>query len=378
MPGFPFSVRVEAAFTGASQAASPVWTDITDRVTSVETNRGRAYFTDVADAGTLLLELDNSDGAFDPLNTSSPYFGGIRPNRRVRVTAQQTPASPVVGLFEGYANSWRRRWPGGGDYSTTTVAATDLFKPLAKRTVTGLAPQAGCAQRIRDLADLAGLVFVDAINLPGYSSYTAIGMRYDRDNLLQAMQDAARSDGGPLFVSGAGALVYQASGYRTSSPRATTSLGTFGNVPGAIPVEDDLEPSVDDERLANVVSITDATGLQQTFSDGPGVALDGRLELDLGATLLIRSAAEQRANDVLIASRDVKVRFASVTLDALTDDQAMAAAFNREIGDRITLAVAPQGGGTTTTQDQFIESVRHRIQPGPGATWTTTFQLSAA
>ncbi|MFI1520652.1 hypothetical protein [Kitasatospora cineracea] len=65
------------------------WAEITRRVVgTTATQRGRQYELDQVRAGEYRLTLDNTDGAFDPVNTSSPWYGKVVPFQPMRKRAQ--------------------------------------------------------------------------------------------------------------------------------------------------------------------------------------------------------------------------------------------------------------------------------------------------
>lgn len=64
------------------------YSDITYRLLhSWDVQRGRQYELDTMMAGTLTAMLNNDDAAFDPLNTTSPFAGGVLPERLVQLVA---------------------------------------------------------------------------------------------------------------------------------------------------------------------------------------------------------------------------------------------------------------------------------------------------
>jgi hypothetical protein len=68
-------VTVEVAFDGGPFSNSYTWTDISDYVRGFQVRRGRNNELDRIEAGTLSLELDNSDGRFTP--GKQKYAGNI-------------------------------------------------------------------------------------------------------------------------------------------------------------------------------------------------------------------------------------------------------------------------------------------------------------
>ncbi len=107
-PDSDMPITVEAAF-GADQAADPgswSFTDISTRLTNVPITKrtGRSEGARQADAGSMSLTLDNSDGALTPLNAMSAYYPDVVLGLPIRVTINPT-GTPTV-WFSGYADSW--------------------------------------------------------------------------------------------------------------------------------------------------------------------------------------------------------------------------------------------------------------------------------
>lgn len=108
-------------------SGSPVWTDISQYVTGMETKRGRQHELSRVEAGTMRLELDNRDGRFSPFNGSSPYSPNVLPMRPVRVRAFWQGV--LYPLFRGFIESWPIHWPDAAN-ATVDINAVDAFKVL--------------------------------------------------------------------------------------------------------------------------------------------------------------------------------------------------------------------------------------------------------
>ena len=104
--------------------ASPVWVDITDRVRFGRITRGRQSEFDRTSAGTITLEVDNRDRAFDPWVTST-----ARPNKRLRATVGE--GADLVYLFDGWIDGIPQAYGPPAD-ATVSITATDAFKVLAR------------------------------------------------------------------------------------------------------------------------------------------------------------------------------------------------------------------------------------------------------
>jgi len=102
-------VKVEVAFNAGvnTPAASRTWTDVSpyvelDRQLVIGYGRSDQFAT--ADANSLRLTLDNSDGRFTPEKSSSPYYPNVKIGRPIRVTAVNPP-TPSFNLLSANAAS---------------------------------------------------------------------------------------------------------------------------------------------------------------------------------------------------------------------------------------------------------------------------------
>ena len=86
---------------GSSDVVIPT-VDLTPNVYSISIRRGRNIMKDTYEAGTAIVRVLDPTGAFNPQNTSSPYYPYLVPLRKLRVAATTTTAQHV--LFSGYVN----------------------------------------------------------------------------------------------------------------------------------------------------------------------------------------------------------------------------------------------------------------------------------
>lgn len=116
------------------ETTAGVWYDATDDLISGSIIRGRQSELDEFQAGTCDVLLDNDDRKYDPTYASSPLNGHILPMKRVKILA--TWAGTQYPLFAGYADRWTQNRD-GPHRGTTTLAATDGFKVLARANLAG-------------------------------------------------------------------------------------------------------------------------------------------------------------------------------------------------------------------------------------------------
>jgi hypothetical protein len=111
-----------------STLASITWTDVTQYVRDVSTNRGRSSELDTYPAGSCQVILDNRSRLFDPENTAGTYYGKLTPLRPIRIRV--TPSGGTIrSIFMGFIDQWPQSYSYPRD-ATVSVTATDAFKVL--------------------------------------------------------------------------------------------------------------------------------------------------------------------------------------------------------------------------------------------------------
>ena len=131
------------------------------------------------------------------------------------------------------------------------------------------------------------------------------------------------------------------------SPYAGNQLAVL-MLPTSIPAEADIEPRIDENLMANYVSVTDCNGEVKFAEDATAEGLDSILDADLGGTLLLASDAQDRVNDELALRKSPSERFERVTVNLLACTTAeQATVLGLEISDRVTIAIIQAGLAAT-------------------------------
>ena len=121
-------VKVELALGDgyATAAGSRTWTDVSTYVElaqGISIGFGRGDELSTADANTLSLTLDNTDGRFTAGLTSGAYYPDVKIGTPIRVTA-----TPVGGSasrrFVGFVDEWPVAWDGTDNYAMATITAS--------------------------------------------------------------------------------------------------------------------------------------------------------------------------------------------------------------------------------------------------------------
>ena len=128
----PFLIQVVVAFSSDPFDINPTWTDITKDVRRVLIKRGRQNELNRMEAGTAIIELNNFDGDYWPLNAASPHSPYVKPGKLVQIRTGYL-GMPYY-LYTGYVESWKPSWLSetGAQKPLMTLKCADLIKNLAK------------------------------------------------------------------------------------------------------------------------------------------------------------------------------------------------------------------------------------------------------
>lgn len=119
------SVGVFIAWDGLPYDVSPVWTDVTQYVRSINIRRGRSDDLQQFPPGTASLVLDNTQRLFDPFNTSGTWYSSLKPRKAIKIVANWNGVE--YPLYRGYVAGWPVEYTEGGLDSTVTIDCFDIL-----------------------------------------------------------------------------------------------------------------------------------------------------------------------------------------------------------------------------------------------------------
>jgi hypothetical protein len=357
-----------------------IWTDISAYVRSISTDRHFSRDMQVWESGTATIVLNNFDARFSPSNLASEYVSygitGIRPWRPVRIRA--TWAGVTYDLFRGYALNWNESYDqpspnGGGAYMT--VSCVDEMASLARfdglaQTPVGAGELSGVRiHRILNNAGHGGARMID----PGNVTVQATDLSA---NAVEELKLTTDSEGGGLYVSKSGTVVFQRSTALVDNTRSSTVQATYGDGPGELPYSD-VQPAYDGDLLKNIVSWSRVGGTVQTLTDEISRALyeDKRDTSKQNLICTTDLQVAQLAGVFLQQFSKPEDRIASVEIRPRGNPNLLfPAVLTREVRDLVR-AVRRPPGGITITRDCHIAGIAHEIT---GDNWVTTFTLWSA
>lgn len=331
-------------------------TDVTGTVNGYSFERGRdGLIFETIDAGTGAIAMNNEDRAYDPLYSSGPYFGDIRPGKHVYIDVLG------VQVFDGQVSDW------------------DIDYQVSGRAVAQASIEDGLAtigrQRFLDWTATAGQTagprFTDILNRTevawsggardldtGVSTLQADNVSWG-SNVLNYCQLVAQSDLGLFYASRDGLLTFR----DRHDTIGATSSASFGD--GGIGFTG-VAMTFGSEVFYTYVTVDREGGTVQSVA-GPTVADDGYRTLSLSGLLQDSDSqaldmAQYLAN--IYAAGDGYVSAIVINLNTITHttDQILTIC-GLDIGDVIDITFTPKGVGNAVDQSLVVQGIRHDRDP---------------
>jgi len=344
--------------------------DVSDRINSIETTRGRTALSDQFQTGSLTLRIVDQLGEFNPQNLLSPYAGLLDPMKKVQITA--TYSGVIYPIFSGFITSYVTTYPreASEDVAITTIQAVDAFRlaQLAQiSTVAGASAGNLSGTRINQILDEidwpatmrdvdAGLTTLQ--NDPG-SNRTA----------LQALQVCTESEYGALYIDASGSFVFQDRGVTASSIGGAVTV--FADNGTGI-LYNNASWTLNDVLIFNKATITRAGGTAQVAINQASIDKYFLHSYFLNDLLMQSDSVALDYAQAYVASRaETTIRCDAITLDLYTENYntGIIAALDLEFFDPIKV-VTTQPGGSTIEKTLQIFGTRNSITPN---SWKTTF-----
>jgi len=353
--------------------SSAVIVDVSDLINSITTQRGRNALADQFQPGTMSLRILDQNGAFNPQNTSSPYYTYLTPMKKVQITA--TYSGVTYPIFAGFITSYVTTYPKEGDQiAYTTITAVDAFQ-LANNaqisTVTGATAGDLSGTRINQILDQiswpATMRDVDA----GLTTMQADPGTFRTS--LAAMQTVTDSEYGALYVNGSGSFVFQ--------DRSVTA-GSIGGTPvtfadnGTGITYAEASWILNDVLIYNKATITRTGGSPQVASNQASIDKYFLQSYYLDGLLMQTDAVALDYAKAYVASRaETSIRCDSILLDLYSPNYntGIIAALGLEFFDPIKV-ITTQPGGSTIEKTLQIFGTRNVITPNSWKVQFTTLE----
>ena len=328
--------------------------DVSEFVRSVSVGRGKSRQLDRFTAGGATVEFNNNNRAFDPENTSGPYFGQIVPKKTIKV---ETGGSAV---FYGVVDDWNLNYDISG-LSVTNADCVDGFTLLSQRALSAhTATVELSGARINAVLDRPEVNWPASLRDVDTGSQTIqADVIEDGTNALEYLQLVTDTEPGSIFIGSDGFFVFKD---RSVAP-VSSGLVTFSDDGTGVPFSN-IQVVYGSELLYNYVQIERNNGGTAIVSDSDSINTYGQQAL-IKPNLLMNSDADalSLANYLLSRYSEPEYRFETLTvqLEALSSgDQADVLGI--EIGDVAEIKFTPNNVGTQINKYASIIRIDHDIR----------------
>ena len=298
---------------GASDVVIPT-VDLTPNVYSIAIRRGRNIMKDAYEAGTAIVRVLDPTGAFNPQNTSSPYYPYLVPLRKLRVAATTTTAQHF--LFSGYVNDYRYTFPQGQETAYVDILCTDGFRLLQMsqiQTVATTPAGQNTGTRIGKILD--DVQFPASMRNISTGDATCIADPATTRTTLEAIKNVEFSEGlGAFYMSPDGTAIFK------SRSEVTETLGDTATVfdqTTGIPYKN-LKYAFDDKLIINsVVFKRDGGTAQNVYSQA---SIDKYFPHSLSQENLVAETDTQvlgAAQNYVNTRKETTIRIDEMTVDLL-------------------------------------------------------------
>lgn len=349
-------------FGGADVFASSfdaLYSDVSDSLISYSTKRGRDDNLSNFNAGEATIVLSDPDGAYSPLNTSSPLYPNVLPGRPVLI--QATYNGVEEGQYRGFIRSIEHN--PNLDARTTTIHCQDLFLHLSRTQPTiedtGATTTGAAIQEI-----LTSIDWTDP-NVTSLETGDTITAGFSADGTKAALAligELLETERGEFYISREGVATYK---HRHDRYTRTISATFTDIATGGI-------ASVDLTNIKNRATVQKTGSTEQVAVDYASVTNYGYSDYSkIDSTYLDSDEQALSLAEWLVSqSKDPQLPLRSVTFPANISDSLLQSALTLDIGDKIRITDSV----LTSTSDFYIEGITHNVRPG--RVHSVSYQLS--
>jgi hypothetical protein len=320
--------------TPAYPLGGQIFYDVTDKVKSIATRRGKNRQLDEFDGGLANVVFDNNDRTFDPEYVNSPYYGQIIPKRAIRIFSGGQPR------FQGVIDDWNLAYDPGG-FSEASAASSDAFTLFNTQTLpAGTATAQKAGERVNAILNLPDVNWSTQDRTIETGQTTLGADVYVEDtNVLEYLRTVARSEPGNLFIGKNGNVVFTDRNHAPTAGEVVLADDGTG-----IPYQG-MKVVYGSELLYNEIVIGSDLAGTVVAQDTASIAQYGVLNLTQTGLLMSDPTYVQNLA-IYYASKysQPEYRFESVdiVIDELSDAQQQAI-LGLEISDFVTIKFTPNG-----------------------------------
>ena len=335
--------------------------DITERLISASTSRGKNQALDRIDAGQLNIVIDNFDRLFDPLYENGTYYTQLIPGKEIRISCNGFPV--IYGFVDDLDIAYEP-----GNRSVVSFQAADALSSLTINNLPEVSPDVELSgARVTRILNLPEVAWpTDKRDIDTGNSFMSDTDITEGTQAVAYLQLVATSEAGEVFVSKDGKFVFKA---RNSAPGSIDLIFTDeGAIPGytVIPFAE-LGVVYGTEELYNRIVLTNdfpSFPDEASAEDAESQLLYGPRSYTVNGLLNNEASDLQFLADFLLARfKEPQYRFSnlSVILDVLSEAQQNEV-LDLEIGDVVQVRFTPSGIPPAIEQYVRVIGISHDWQ----------------
>lgn len=333
-------------------------TDIAGDAFYINAPRGRtSLIFENIDAGTAVVQLINRTRKYDPLYAAGPYYGNLKPGKRVTILANGVP------IFDGKVTDWNLSYDVSGE-SIATLYAEDALGTIGRQALNAFTATASqtASSRLTSVLNRSEVAWSGGARDfdTGVSTLQADVVTAGT-NVLNYCQLVAKSDGGVFFASRVGVLTFRDRRANiTGAPAVTFADDGTGTEFGEVGV------STGSDNFYTRVIVARQGGTAQTYTtasatdDGlPTLTMSGMLQdsdaqaLDMATYL----ATVYATGEARVSSVGVDLAGPGMTSTQIQTILAL------DLNNVVRVKWTPNQVGTQIDAKSTIAGIRHVITP---------------
>lgn len=347
-------------------------TDLSAQTIKIDIQRGRNILADRFEAGNATVRVIDTNGSFNPQNTSSPYYGKLQPLRKLRISATVTATGENYYLFSGYTSNYKYTFPTGQELGYVDIVCQDafrLFNMAGVIDVTGSSAGDYTGARINQI--------LNTVSWPASMREIETGLTTCIDDpstsrsVLSALQTVENSEYGAFFIDPEGDAVFY---------DRDTTISKAGGTPvefaqdGSGIAYANVSYAFDDKQVVNNCNVTRYGGVKQSHTDTASINQYFIHTINMPDLVCQTDADALNIAKAYVAShKDTTIRIDSLALDLNSPNYTagVTAALSLDYFDPVKITNTTATGSTIVKQLQVL-GVRHSITPRSWVTQLTT------
>lgn len=372
----PFILGESQLGNAALATGTTIVADVSDQVTNCAIRRTYSRVTDTWNPSTAALTFVDLTGDFNPENASGPYYGLIKPMRKIQLFCEFLDPYDNLDSYQiwsGYIQNWVYTTANGADLARMQIQCYDaflLFNNASVTTVAGAVAGETAGPRINAILDQVS--WPSTMRSIDTGATTLQADPGTQRTVLNALQTVEESEFGALFMNQVGDVRFvDRLNYFRGEYDALTG-GTFSDQPTLGQYQyQNVTFGLDDTLIQNAVTVT-PNGMAAQYAENVESIATYFTHSNVRSGLLMDSTEDalQQAQAIVAARAFDQLRIDSMTCDISESEWDRVTAVIT-LGMLQDLRVIRHAPGQVIDQQLLVHGINHDITPNK---WITTFQ----